>query len=162
MKRMSCLLLTVLGFTASLAFAGPSPSPVGYWKSLDDVTREPRAIIHITETDNHSLQGKIVKIYPRPGRSENDVCSACKGKQRNQRIVGMTIMNGLKADKATAGHWKDGEILDPNNGKTYHSTIQLTDKDQKLNVRGYIGVPLFGRSQVWERVENYEAPVIAQ
>jgi uncharacterized protein (DUF2147 family) len=153
MKKITCLVLSVLSLTTSVAFAAAQPSPVGLWRSMDDVTHEPRAIIKITETANNTLQGTIIKIFPRPGRSENEVCTACKGKLHNQPIVGMTIMHGLKADK-NPGHWKNGEILDPNNGKTYNSTVQLTDNNQKLNVRGYIGMPLFGRSQVWERVES--------
>jgi uncharacterized protein (DUF2147 family) len=66
----------------------------------------------------------------------------------------MTILSGLKADHDNLGYWKGGTILDPNNGKTYHSTLQLADNNKQATVRGYIGIPLFGRSQIWHRVAN--------
>jgi uncharacterized protein (DUF2147 family) len=47
--------------------------------------------------------------------------------------------------------WTGGEILDPENGKTYKATLKLADNGQKLLVRGYIGLPIFGRSQTWVR-----------
>jgi uncharacterized protein (DUF2147 family) len=49
------------------------------------------------------------------------------------------------------GAWDDGKIYDPYSGKTYSSTLKL--KDDKLNIRGYIGVSLFGRTTVWQRIK---------
>jgi uncharacterized protein (DUF2147 family) len=60
----------------------------------------------------------------------------------------MTIMWGVKKD---GDQWDGGQILDPHNGKTYKVKLKLTDNGQKLDVHGYIGFSLFGRSQVWER-----------
>lgn len=138
------------------AVAADMHSPVGLWKTIDDITGKPKAIVEITETPSHTLQGTVIKIFPRPGYDQNELCTACRGSRHNQRIVGMTILNGLRADRDNPGRWDDGEILDPKNGKTYHSAIQLTDHNQKLNVRGYIGIPLFGRSQIWNRVTSKE------
>jgi uncharacterized protein (DUF2147 family) len=49
--------------------------------------------------------------------------------------------------------WEDGEILDPNNGSTYSCYIEL-ENDNKLKVRGYIGISIVGRTQYWYRVEE--------
>ena len=46
-----------------------------------------------------------------------------------------------------------GEIVDPKNGKVYKAKMHMTDAGKKLNVRGYIGMPMLGRSQVWVRQE---------
>jgi uncharacterized protein (DUF2147 family) len=62
----------------------------------------------------------------------------------------MVFMSGLKKD---GSDYNGGEILDPDNGKIYRSKITLIDGGKKLSVRGYIGVPMFGRSQVWLRQE---------
>jgi uncharacterized protein (DUF2147 family) len=64
----------------------------------------------------------------------------------------MQILRGLKPtdDKA---RWDGGEILDPNKGKIYKSRITLIDGGKKLEMRGYIGAPLLGRTQVWIRTE---------
>ncbi len=136
-----------------LSFAlTPNLSPVGYWKTIDDVTGQPKAILQIFETGNQRLYGRILKIYPRPGYDQNEVCTACSGDKHNKRIVGMVIMMDLKQDKDNPDTWIDGQILDPKNGKTYHCKIRVIDAGQRLNVRGYLGMPLFGRTQTWLRV----------
>ena len=65
-------------------------------------------------------------------------------------VIGLVILSGLKKDGA---EYSGGQILDPDNGKVYSSKIQLTDGGEKLNMRGYIGVSMLGRSQIWERQE---------
>lgn len=124
------------------------------WKTIDDVTGQPKAIIQISETPTHQMQGTIIKIFPRPGFDQNELCTACKGDLRNKPIVGITVLSNMTQDKGEANRWSGGEILDPKNGKSYRCTIQLMDNSQELSVRGYIGMPLFGRSQTWHRVKD--------
>jgi uncharacterized protein (DUF2147 family) len=64
----------------------------------------------------------------------------------------MVIIKGVKPSD-DAGRWDGGEILDPNNGKTYKVRLTPTDGGKKLEVRGYVGAPLLGRTQTWIRVE---------
>jgi uncharacterized protein (DUF2147 family) len=65
----------------------------------------------------------------------------------------MTILRDIKPDPDDKGSWVGGDILDPNNGKVYKVRLKLTDAGKKLDVRGYIGTPLLGRTQTWLRVE---------
>lgn len=133
---------------AAPAFAQDS-SPVGLWKNIDDVTGKPKALIRITE-ENGVVQGKIEKLFRAAGEEQNPLCDKCTDARKNQPIIGMVFMSGLKKDgKEYAG----GEILDPDNGKVYKSKLKLADGGKKLEVRGYIGVPLLGRSQTWLRQE---------
>jgi len=152
MKKISQLFFICLSLFV-LQYAYAANSPIGYWKTIDDVTGKPKSILHIYET-NGALYGQIVKIFPRPGYDQNELCSACKGSRHNKRIVGMVIMEGLKQSTNNLSEWSGGQILDPVNGKTYRCNIEVTDNGQQLNVRGYIGVPLFGRSQTWIKVSN--------
>lgn len=155
MKKLFCLAASALIMLfAQGVSAADSNSPVGLWKTIDDVTGKPKSIIEITETPQHTLQGKVIKIFPRPGYDQNEICAACRGPKHNQRIVGMIVLEGLRADVDDPGRWNNGKILDPKNGKTYNSTVQLTDGNTRLNVRGYIGIPMFGRTQIWERVTS--------
>ncbi len=62
----------------------------------------------------------------------------------------MTFLWGLKKDGDQYG---GGEILDPKNGKIYRAKMKLIEGGRKLEVRGYIGLSLFGRSQTWIRQE---------
>jgi uncharacterized protein (DUF2147 family) len=145
-------LLTSFAFSLALvspAFAADEASPVGLWKNIDDVTGKPKALIRITET-NGELTGKIEKLFRPANQDQNPVCEKCEGARKNQPVVGMVFMSGLKKD---GNEYRGGEILDPDNGKTYKSKVTLVDGGKKLNVRGYIGVPMLGRSQTWIREE---------
>lgn len=148
------LRAAVLGLLSCVTFSvwADTPSVLGYWRTIDDVTGKPKAVINITEEADHTLHGQILKIFPRPGYDQNEVCEACHGTQHNQRIVGMVVMNDLKPDPKNQTRYIKGNILDPTNGKTYHCNITLTGNGQQLDVRGYLGIPLFGRSQTWVRV----------
>jgi uncharacterized protein (DUF2147 family) len=141
--------------TASLLaaiFALPSAwaqsnSPVGVWKTIDDQTGKPKSLVRITENDG-VLTGKIEKLFREPSEIQSPVCDKCEGAQKDQPILGMTILNGLKKD---GDEYNGGTILDPHNGKTYKSKLEVKDGGKKLDVRGYIGMPMLGRSQTWVR-----------
>jgi uncharacterized protein (DUF2147 family) len=124
-------------------------SPIGLWQISDDVSGKPRALVRITES-NGALQGKIEKAFPRPDEGPNPKCGKCEGANRDAPIIGLMILSGLTKE---GDGYVGGQILDPDNGKVYRSKMRLTDNGNKLDVQGYIGVPLFGRSQTWLRQE---------
>jgi uncharacterized protein (DUF2147 family) len=124
-------------------------SPIGLWKNIDDVSGMPRALIRITES-NGALQGRIEKGFPRPDEGPNPKCDQCEGENKDAPIVGLMILSGMTKE---GEEYVGGRILDPDNGKVYRSKMRLTDNGNKLDVRGYIGVPLLGRSQTWLRQE---------
>ena len=138
-------LLAIAAMAALPAFA--QDTPVGLWKNIDDVSGKPKALIRITET-NGVLEGKIEKLFRGADEEQNPVCDKCSDARKNQPIIGMTMLTGLKKDGA---EYTGGEILDPNNGKVYRSKLKVADGGKKLEVRGYIGMPLLGRSQTWVR-----------
>ncbi|MBA3660575.1 MAG: DUF2147 domain-containing protein [Gammaproteobacteria bacterium] len=135
-------------------YANDAINPTGYWKTIDDVTGKPKAIVEILTEADSTLVGKVLKIFPQQGQPQIEVCRACEGKKHNQRIVGLTVIEKLKPSPEKNNEWLNGEILDPKNGKVYHCNIRLTDNGQKLQVRGYLGLPLFGRTQTWIKVKE--------
>jgi uncharacterized protein (DUF2147 family) len=136
--------LTVLFTTSALA---QEASPVGRWTTIDDETKKPRSVIAIYE-ENGKLFGKIEKLFREPNEEQNPVCDKCEGALKNQPILGMVILRGLKKDD---DEWTGGTILDPGNGKTYKCKVAVQDSGKKLKVRGYIGMSLLGRTQHWVR-----------
>lgn len=138
-------LATGLLLIAGSAFAA-TDTPVGTWKTIDDKTHQPKSIVEITD-NNGELQAKVVKVL-NSDEGPNPICKECDGARKNQPIEGMTIMWGVTKDDDV---WDGGKILDPKNGKQYKVKLTLTDGGQKLDVHGYIGFALLGRSQVWER-----------
>lgn len=138
------------------AFA--NTSPVGKWKTIDDETKKEKSIVEITEA-NGTLSGKIVQLFKKPEEDQNPKCVKCKGDLKDQPILGMTILWNLKPN---GEKWADGEIMDPNNGKTYSCKMSLIDGGNKLEVRGFLGFSLLGRTQVWERVTEVAPPVVVE
>jgi uncharacterized protein (DUF2147 family) len=146
MKRFLFAALTLI--TAANVFA-QQVSPLGLWKTIDDETGKPKALIRITEV-NGALSGKIEKLYNTPNNDPNPKCDKCEGDLKNQPVLGMVILTGLKRD---GDEYNGGQILDPNNGKVYRSRLEVVEEGKKLHVRGYIGIPMLGRTQTWVREE---------
>jgi uncharacterized protein (DUF2147 family) len=122
-------------------------TPVGRWRSIDDATGKAKAVIDIQEAGDGTLSARIVQVLDTKD-GPNPLCTACEGKRHNQPIVGMAIAWGLKAQGKA---WGGGRILDPENGKEYAVKMTPVDAGRKLEVRGFIGVALLGRTQVWLR-----------
>lgn len=122
----------------------------GYWKIMDDKTHLPTGIVHVYPMHGRYV-GYIVKTYPAPGVKNNKpkICRACTGVLRNHPVVGLPILSVSVTGKTGVAQ---GHVLDPHNGKTYRSTLTLMNDGNVLNVRGYLGVSLFGRTQTWHRV----------
>lgn len=121
-------------------------SPVGVWQNIDDETGKPKAHIQIYEV-NGVLYGKILKLI-NPDEP-NPKCTKCPGNFKDQPVEGLQIMWGLKKE---GNEYTGGQILDPKKGNIYKCKIELVDNN-KLKVRGFIGVSLLGRTQYWYRIQ---------
>ncbi len=125
-------------------------SPVGLWKTVDDDTGKEESLVRFSASGG-VYTGKIEKLLD-PAKQDAK-CDTCSDERKDQPVLGMTIVRNVKQNAGDAALWDGGEILDPNNGKTYKVRIKPVDGGQKLEVRGYIGAPLLGRTQTWLRVE---------
>ena len=148
MKKRSISILAA-GLLIAFSAIGQTTSPVGLWKNIDDTTGKPKALIRITES-NGELSGKIEKLFREPSEEQNPKCVKCEGDNKDKPIIGLTMLQGMKKDGTD---FSGGTILDPANGKIYKSKMSLEEDGKKLNVRGYIGVPMLGRTQTWVREE---------
>lgn len=140
----------LLPWVAPAALA--AQSPVGQWKTIDDVSGQERSIVELYEV-NGKLHGRVLQIFPAPGEPADPVCDKCapSDPRYNRRILGMEILSGLRKSSATL--WEDGKILDPKNGSVYSCYIKVLDNGAKIELRGYIGFSLIGRTQYWHRVK---------
>lgn len=147
-KKIALAVALATSFV-SVASAADSMSPVGLWKTIDDKTGKPKSLVRIADVGGE-LRGTVEKLFREPSEDPNPKCDKCTDERKDKPVIGMTIITGMKAD---GDHFVGGQILDPNNGKIYKSKMEIEDKGKKLKVRGYIGVPMLGRSQVWVREE---------
>jgi len=140
-------LIAAAMFALPAAAFAQAASPVGTWKTIDDETGKPKALVRITD-EGGVLTGKIEKLFRPADQDQNPKCVKCSDARKDQPIIGMTILSGLKKE---GNDYTGGQILDPSNGKTYKSKASLADNGSKLEVRGYVGAPMFGRTQTWQR-----------
>lgn len=116
----------------------------GEWENRDEETNKVDSVISVYEKDGKAF-AKIIEITNKD--RQKAVCDKCSGSRKNNPILGMNILTGLKKD---GDEWSGGTILDPKNGKEYKCYIALENKD-KLKIRGYIGFSVFGRTAYWHR-----------
>ncbi|SFT02202.1 DUF2147 domain-containing protein [Sphingobacterium wenxiniae] len=143
---MKKLITTILGVLfVACVFAQSNEQIVGKWKTIDDETGEAKSIVEVFKKADGKYYGKISELLMKP---ENDKCVQCKDDRKNKPLLGLEIIRGLsKSGKEFTG----GTITDPKNGKSYKCTI--TRDGDKLNVRGYVGFSLIGRTQTWQAVK---------
>ena len=144
MNRSRTLLCLLSSTVASIAFA---QSPAGLWKTIDDATGKEKAMVRITEAGG-VFTGKVEKLLD-PAKQDSK-CDECTDSRKGQPVLGLTIIRNIKKGES---HWEGGDILDAANGKVYRARLTLSADNKKLDVKGYIGTPLFGRTQTWSRVE---------
>lgn len=138
---MRKLLLTfVLSLFGVMSFAQIE----GKWKTVDDETKQAKSIVEIYKKSDGKYYGKVTQLLIKPA---NPNCVDCKDDRKNKPILGMEIIRGLKKD---GDEFTGGTITDPKTGKTYKCTIKRSG--DQLNVRGYIGLSLIGRTQTWSKV----------
>ncbi len=121
-------------------------SPIGVWVNLngDD---EAQSHIEVFELDG-KLFGKVIKLLP---DAKITHCKRCKGKDKGASLLDIYLLRDLSKN---GDSWGSGMILDPSKGKEYKCKIWLDNKNT-LNVRGYIGAPVFGKTHKWFRLEDY-------
>jgi len=144
----SLIAATVLSLLSGIALA--QVTPVGLWKTIDDETKQEKSLVRISDSAG-VVSAKIEKIMD-PSKQDAK-CDKCTDDRKDQAIVGMTILRNVKKNASEADLWDGGDILDPNNGKVYKVRLRPVDGGKKLEVRGYIGMPMLGRTQTWVRVE---------
>jgi uncharacterized protein (DUF2147 family) len=136
-------------FTLALLLAGGTllaqSSPLGIWQTIDDETGQPKSHVEIYKKGD-KIFGKVVKLLP---AATTDKCIDCPGDKKDKPLIGLDILWDLEPYK---DHWSYGRIVDPADGDVYKCSIWLEGPD-KLQVRGYIGISLIGRTQTWHRVK---------
>jgi len=131
---------------AAPAIASAQNSPAGRWQTIDDDTGKPKSVVEIYRAKDGNYAGKVVEIIDTSDGAD-PLCDKCRGSNRNKPVKGMVILWGLKPDGP--GKWSGGSVLDPENGKTYKSKIELREGGERLGMFGCIA--FICRQQVWIR-----------
>ena len=152
-KLLALLLAAPLTAASFAGFAqSADQSPVGNWTTIDDKTGRPKSIVEIYQAEDGTLAGRVSEVL-QSDRGPNPVCDKCSGDRKDQPVKGMVILWGLRRD---GDIWEDGQILDPATGKIYSAKLTPAADGRKLEVRGFVGFSLLGRTQTW--IRDYTAP----
>lgn len=142
---MAFALIVLASVAASAQQLSPTlQSAVGHWQVIND-SGKPWGHVEIYLAEG-KLFGKVTQL--RPGRHPGDVCEKCSGELKNQPIQGLVIIRNFKPDGDV---WAGGTVVDPENGKEYKGKIWTIGQD-KLSLRGFVGISLLGRTQTWTRL----------
>lgn len=144
----------ILALTCSISSVALAEGIEGSWRTIDDKTGEAKSIIKIEKTANGTYSGTLEKLLPRVGYTPKKNCENCPAPFTDKPKEGLNILWGLVPIAGYDGAYDKGKILDPTTGKIYRAKATLGSDGKTLNVRGYIGVSMFGRNQTWQRVKE--------
>ncbi len=149
MKSWISTVITAALIAAAGSVAAQS-TPVGVWRTIDDKTKTERAQIRISEAGG-VLTGKLEKLLAADAK-QDALCDKCSDDRKDKPMIGLEVIRGVKKGDSD-NTWEGGTILDAADGKIYKVRMQPIEGGKKMEVRGYVGAPLFGRTQTWIRVE---------
>jgi uncharacterized protein (DUF2147 family) len=148
MRFLTTLVVLLLVLPASVPSAAADArlaSPAGLWEALDGHGNS-EGLIRIFEVKG-LYYGRIEPSSPSDDR--NAKCTRCTDYRHNQPLIGLVLMRHLRPE---SGEYVGGDLLDPDTGHIWGCTLRLTDGGRQLIVRGFFGISLLGRSQIWKRV----------
>ena len=143
------LVAVLLMVAAASPLRAAEPTAAGLWEQADD-RGQPESWFKIAER-NGVYEGTVAKIFFKPGEDPNWVCDKCQGAEKGRPVLGLTLIKGMRRNGLS---YENGTIMDPRDGSVYRALMRLTADGKKLEVRGYLGISLFGQSQVWNRLPD--------
>jgi len=143
-------IFAILASAGALCFPALSeqvPGIEGKWLAFESDLKTPRALIVIAR-DGDRIVGTVTQLLDQEENGSDPVCQRCEGAYRNRKIIGLPILFlGLEHRD---GAYR-GTILDPEDGRTYRCVVSPNATRDTLTIRGFVGMPIFGRDETWVR-----------
>jgi uncharacterized protein (DUF2147 family) len=152
-KLLGVFSTAAAALAVATSVAAAEPAATGLWQKTEDG----KPVVWVLIVDHNGVfEGAFAKMFPKPGEKNDYACNKCEDDRKDKPLLGLSFIRDMKRKSGSALEYEGGNILDPRDGSIYHALMSVSEDGQTLHLRGYVGIPMLGKTEDWTRVPDKE------